>query len=147
MSADPPRTAVRRLPIGAEPQPGGCVHFRVWAPRCRDVAVALDGLEPVSLAREPRGYFSGAIGVARPGMRYRMCTDGKAPGWPDPASRFQPEGPHGPSEIVDPGQFGWTDQAWRGRAREELVIYEMHIGTFTPAGSWAAAAQELPALA
>ena len=75
-----------------------------------------------------------------------VSIEGKA-ALPDPASRFQPEGPHGPSEIVDPGAFAWTDGAWRGRTREQLVIYEMHVGTFTPEGSWEAASRELPALA
>ena len=80
-------------------------------------------------------------------MRYRFRLDRGETALPDPASRFQPEGPHGPSEIVDPGEFAWTDRAWRGWAREQLVIYEMHVGTFTPDGSWEAAARELPALA
>ncbi len=66
---------------------------------------------------------------------------------PDPASRFQPDGPHGASEIIDPDGFAWRDGAWRGIAREQLVIYELHVGTFTPEGSWAAAARQLPALA
>jgi len=67
--------------------------------------------------------------------------------YPDPASRFQPEGPHGPSEIVDAAAFRWSDAGWRGRRRDEFVIYEMHIGTFTPEGSWQAAQFQLPALA
>jgi maltooligosyltrehalose trehalohydrolase len=80
-------------------------------------------------------------------MRYRLRLDQGEAALPDPASRFQPEGPHGPSEIVDPGDFAWTDGAWRGRTREQLVIYEMHVGTFTPDGSWEVASRELPALA
>jgi maltooligosyltrehalose trehalohydrolase len=66
---------------------------------------------------------------------------------PDPASRFQPEGPHGSSEAVDPSRFAWTDAAWRGVPLGQAVIYEMHIGTFTPEGTWQAAMRELPALA
>jgi maltooligosyltrehalose trehalohydrolase len=84
---------------------------------------------------------------ARTGMRYSLRLDQGEAALPDPASRFQPEGPHGPSEIVDPGDFAWTDGAWRGRTREQLVIYEMHVGTFTPDGSWEAASRELRALA
>ncbi len=80
-------------------------------------------------------------------MRYGFRTDTAEKLLPDPASRFQPEGPHGPSEIIDPDTFRWTDQGWRGRPREELVIYEMHVGSFTPEGSWEAAARELPELA
>jgi maltooligosyltrehalose trehalohydrolase len=139
---------VRRLPIGAEPQPDGGVHFRVWAPRCREVAVEIGGLEPAALQSEPDGYFSLWSMPAQVGMRYRFRLDhGEAAALPDPASRFQPEGPHGPSEIVDPGAFEWTDHTWRGVAREQLIIYEMHIGTFTPEGSWEVASRELPALA
>jgi maltooligosyltrehalose trehalohydrolase len=139
---------VRRLPIGAEPQPEGGVHFRVWAPRCREIVVEIEGLEPAALQSEPDGYFSLWSMPAQVGMRYRFRLDhGEAAALPDPASRFQPEGPHGPSEIVDPGAFEWTDHTWRGVAREQLIIYEMHIGTFTPEGSWEVASRELPALA
>ncbi|MGA7260720.1 MAG: malto-oligosyltrehalose trehalohydrolase [Stellaceae bacterium] len=138
---------VRRLPIGAEPQPGGGVHFRVWAPRCREVVVEIEGFEPAALQSEIGGYFSLWSLPARAGMRYRFRLGRNGKALPDPASRFQPEGPHGPSEIVDPEDFAWTDGAWRGRAREQLVIYEMHVGTFTPDGSWEAASRELPVLA
>jgi maltooligosyltrehalose trehalohydrolase len=78
-------------------------------------------------------------------MRYRYKLGDAL--YPDPASRFQPEGPHGPSQVVDPSAFAWTDGAWKGPAAEGRVIYEMHIGTFTPEGTWAAAKQHLPALA
>ncbi len=143
-----PKTApVRRLPIGAEPQSDGGVHFRVWAPRCREVVVEIEGLEPAALQPETDGYFSLRSLPARAGMRYRLRLDQGEAALPDPASRFQPEGPHGPSEIVDPEDFAWTDGAWRGRTREHLVIYEMHVGTFTSDGSWEAASRELPALA
>jgi maltooligosyltrehalose trehalohydrolase len=138
---------MRRLPIGAEPQSGGGVHFRVWAPRCSEVAVEIEGLEPAALQSEPDGYFSLWSVPARAGMRYRFRLDRGEAALPDPASRFQPEGPHGPSEIVDPGAFAWTDHTWRGVAREQLIIYETHIGAFTPEGSWGAASRELPALA
>jgi len=137
----------RRLPIGAEPRPEGGVDFRVWAPRCRELAVEIEGLAAVPLSAEPAGYFSGWVREARPGMRYRLRPDRGENAYPDPASRFQPDGPHGASEIIDSGAFRWTDTAWRGRRREELVIYEMHIGTFTPDGNWQSAVRELPALA
>ena len=139
--------ALRRLPIGAEPQSGGGVHFRLWAPRCREVVVEIEGLEPAMLQSEPDGYFSAWSQLARAGMRYLFRLDQGETALPDPASRFQPEGPHGPSEIIDPEDFAWTDGAWRGVPRERLVIYEMHIGTFTPEGSWDAALRELAALA
>ncbi|HWO84890.1 MAG TPA: malto-oligosyltrehalose trehalohydrolase [Stellaceae bacterium] len=126
---------------------GGGVHFRLWAPRCREVVVEIEGLNPAALQPEIGGYFSLWSLPARAGMRYRFRLDRGERAFPDPASRFQPEGPHGPSEIVDPGDFAWTDGAWRGRTREQLVIYEMHVGTFTPDGSWESASRELPALA
>ena len=138
---------VRRLPVGAELQPDGGVHFRLWAPRCRQIAVEIEAMKPVPLEPEPGGYFSGWLRNAEPGMRYRFRLDGDEQPLPDPASRFQPEGPHGPSEIIDHAKFTWTDSEWRGRRREELVLYELHIGTFTPEGSWEAALRELPALA
>ncbi len=143
----PGAAPVRRLPIGAEPQPGGGVHFRVWAPRCREVAVEVEGIPPAVMEAEPDGYFSCEVRTAQQGMRYRFRLDGVDKSVPDPAARFQPEGPHGPSEIVAPDEFGWSDRSWRGIPRERLVIYELHIGTFTQQGSWQAAARELPALA
>jgi maltooligosyltrehalose trehalohydrolase len=142
-----PASPSRRLPVGAEVQPQGGVHFRVWAPRCRDIALEIEGLPPLALKPEPNGYFSATVPEARPGMRYRFRADGQQDALPDPASRFQPEGPHGPSEIVDPAGFAWNDAVWRGRPRQELVLYEMHVGTFTPEGNWHAAAGELSALA
>ena len=143
----PGAAPVRCLPIGAEPQSGGGIHFRLWAPRCREVVVEIEGLEPEALQSETDGYFSLWSLPARAGMCYRFRLNGGEAALPDPASRFQPEGPHGPSEIIDPEDFAWTDGAWRGRAREQLVIYEMHVGTFTPDGSWEAASRELPVLA
>jgi maltooligosyltrehalose trehalohydrolase len=138
---------VRRLSVGAEPQPGGGVHFRLWAPRCDEVAVEIEGLDPALMTPEPDGYFSGWAHAARAGMRYRFRLDRSDKTLPDPASRLQPDGPHGPSEIVDPGAFAWSDGAWQGLPREQLVVYELHIGTFTQEGSWQAAMHELPALA
>src|SRR4051794_7438156 len=101
----------RRLPIGAEPLPGSGVSFRVWAPRRRTVEVVFEGEgtlpAPVALELEDDGYFFGVIREAGPGSLYRFRLDGEGP-YPDPASRFQPEGPHGPSRVVDP-TFPWTD--------------------------------------
>jgi maltooligosyltrehalose trehalohydrolase len=137
----------RRLPIGAElSQPEG-VHFRVWAPRARRVDVMLESdAAAVSLEPESDGYHGGVVRAASVGARYRFCLDGGDPR-PDPASRFQPEGPHGPSCVVDASTFRWTDTNWRGVRLAGQVIYEMHIGTFTPEGTWEAAARELPELA
>jgi maltooligosyltrehalose trehalohydrolase len=128
-------------------QPAGGVHFRVWAPARKRVEVALDGGAAFPLEAERGGYFSGFAATAGHGTRYRFRLDDSPDLYPDPASRFQPEGPHGPSQVVDPSRFAWTDQGWRGVGLRGQVLYEMHIGTFTRAGTWAAAARELPELA
>lgn len=96
------------------------------------------------LSAESGGYFSGLVPEARPGSLYRLKLDSGS--FPDPASRFQPEGPHGPSQVIDPA-FAWTDDNWRGLPAREWVLYELHLGTFTSEGTWAAAATHLPELA
>jgi len=140
-------TAVlRRFPIGAELVTGG-VHFRVWAPRRKHVEVILEPSHAVPLEAEGDGYFSAVVEPAGPGMRYRFHLDRGEQLVPDPASRFQPEGPHGASQIVNPFAYGWMDQGWAGVRIEAQVIYEMHIGTFTKEGTWAGAYELLPDLA
>jgi maltooligosyltrehalose trehalohydrolase len=113
------------------------------------VAVLLDrarGSVRVPLQAQADGFFSGELSDVHAGDRYQFVLDDQRVR-PDPVSRFQPEGPHGPSEIIDPNAFEWTDSSWPGVAPVGQVIYEMHIGTFTPEGTWAAAARELPELA
>src|SRR5690606_878498 len=114
----PPR---RRLPFGAEPQPDGATHFRVWAPRARAVAVEAHGPEPgcFPLEAEADGWFAGEAPVPV-GARYGLCLDG-APAVADPASRFQPDGPEGLSEVVDPFAYPWGDAGWSGLALEGQV--------------------------
>ena len=143
----PHATVTRRWPIGVELQPGGA-HARVWAPKAKRVELVVepDGQATV-LEGEGNGYFSGAVTGLEAGGLYRFRLDGGETLYPDPMSRFQPDGPHGPSQLVDPHRFDWTDRDWRGRSIKGQVIYEMHIGTFTPEGSWDAALRELPALA
>jgi maltooligosyltrehalose trehalohydrolase len=134
----------RRLPVGAEITPHG-VHFCVWAPHHRKVTVVLEGGGEHALQPEPHGYFSGLVPETGAGTRYRFrLGDGDA--FPDPASRFQPEGPHGPSEVIDPLAFTWSDEGWRGTTLPGTVVYEMHVGTFTPEGTWDGARRELPRL-
>ncbi len=133
----------RRLPVGAEPQRDGGVHFRVWAPASSKVAVEIES-ESLPLQSEANGYFSGLIRSARPGDLYKFRLDSDS--FPDPASRFQPEGPHGPSQVIDPTTFQWTDEKWTGFAPKEVVLYEMHIGTFTAEGTWNAALEHLAEL-
>lgn len=157
----------RRLPIGAEPVRSGGVHFRVWAPRRKSVTVVFErsptGDRPETpnsaVARDPRcrgnvqlrpegsGYFSGLAETAISGMRYRFRLDDGEDLFPDPASRRQPSGIAGPSEIIDPRAFQWHDIDWPGVQLHGQVMYEMHIGTFTPEGTWSAAERELPRLA
>ncbi len=141
-----PNTLARRLPIGAECSTDDAVHFRVWAPRRSRVHVLLDDRAPVELSAELGGYFSGSIPNARAGALYRYRLDGRD-AFPDPASRFQPDGPHGPSQVIDPSIFEWTDAGWLGPRLDRAVLYELHVGTFTRDGTWAAAARELPELA
>lgn len=142
---------MRRYPVGAEVQEKGGVHFRVWAPASAGVSILLaenanmDGAEVYPLEAEGDGYYSEFLPEARTGQCYQFKLSTGA--FPDPASRFQPIGPHGPSQIVDPSSFDWTDADWSGVSRERNVIYELHIGTFTPEGNWAAAIERLPYLA
>jgi maltooligosyltrehalose trehalohydrolase len=139
----------RRYGVGAEMRPGGQAHVRVWAPRRQRVELVLEsqGNRTIPLTDEGNGYASGLIDGVADGDLYRLRLDGGDALYPDPASRFQPEGPHGPSQLVDPRRFVWTDASWRGVPAGGPVIYEMHIGTFTRDGTWAAAMAELPALA
>ena len=143
----------RRQIVGAEIVSDGHVHFRVWAPKHKEVQVVLeagpDAPRGFALESEAEGYFAGAVTGAGGGTRYRFRLGGSSVQvLPDPASRYQPEGPCGPSEVIDPLCFRWTDQAWQGIASVEgQVLYELHVGTFTPQGTWTAALQQLPYLA
>lgn len=140
------RKVARRMPVGAEIQPDGGVHFRVWAPRCRALDVVIGEDESTTpLARDADGYFEGVVESAGPGTLYRFRLDGDRL-LPDPVSRYQPEGPHGPSMVVDPDAFAWNDRAWKGVNLKGQVVYEMHLGTFTPEGTWDAAAEQLDEL-
>lgn len=132
----------RKMPIGAE-MINGEVHFRVWAPNSKSVEVIIDSKKIYLLKPEQKGYFSGAVKNTRENAHYQFMLDGKNP-LPDPASRFQPDGPHGPSQIIDSSQFKWTDFEWKGIVeKEKAIIYEMHVGTFTQEGTWLAAIEKL----
>ena len=146
-----PATSARRLPVGAEVVDGG-VHFRVWAPKRKKVEVVFEGPAgdwPLAVALDPEddGYFSGLVEGAGAGALYRFRLDDDETLYPDPASRFQPDGPHGPSQVVDPSSYQWRNAGGAGVQPQGQVIYEMHIGTFTLEGTWAAAERELPELA
>src|SRR6476646_9044676 len=140
----------RRYPIGAELIGENQTHFRLWAPKAQEIDVVLEnaaGGEPqfCSLTAEPGGYFSGAANAGS-GARYRFRVNGAANFYPDPASRFQPDGPHGPSCIVDPINFRWSDGDWPGLKLKGQIFYEMHIGTFTREGTWREASEQLSEL-
>lgn len=146
----------RRLPVGAETLKNSGVHFRVWAPRRARVTLLLTegpGANPSEaeicrwpLEREENGFFSILVSGAAAGTRYCYQLDNEPDLFPDPASRYQPEGTHESSQVIDPDQFRWTDTAWKGLYLKGQVLYEMHIGTFTPEGTWLAAARELQKL-
>ncbi|MEJ7607213.1 MAG: alpha-amylase family glycosyl hydrolase [Bryobacteraceae bacterium] len=138
-------TIVRRFPVGAELQASGGTHFRVWAPSRKSVEVAVADRH-CPLQKDSDGYFSGYVERAKAGTEYKFRLD-RADSYPDPASRYQPEGPHGPSEIVDPHLYLWSDESWQGLPLQGQVFYEMHIGTFTREGSWRAATGQLRELA
>jgi maltooligosyltrehalose trehalohydrolase len=108
----------------------------VWAPNAERVDVLLeDGQRVEPLVRDAAGYHRRTIGQVAAGARYRYRLDG-GEAYPDPASRSQPEGVHGPSEVVDAGAFRWTDEGWFGLPRQDLVLYELHVGTFSAAGTF-----------
>jgi maltooligosyltrehalose trehalohydrolase len=133
--------------FGAIPSQDG-VRFVVWAPDAQRVDLRLHdgraaGTHP--LARGDDGICETWVRHAAPGDRYAYILDDDGP-FPDPASRFQPEGVHGPSQIVDPLVYRWRDARWHPRRPLDTILYELHVGTFTPEGTFAAAASRLPYL-
>jgi len=124
---------------------GSGVTFRVWAPGCRSVDVVVDGRAIEALAPREGGLFEAVLEGVAEGARYKYRLDA-ARYRPDPASRFQPEGIHGPSVVVDPSRFVWTDQEFGGHALGDLVLYEVHVGAFTPAGTFEAIVPHLARL-
>ena len=124
--------------MGAKVVPGG-VLFRLWAPKAARVDVVLNKGEIIQcLEPEADGWWSGMVTTASDGMTYQYQLDGKQL-CPDPCSRFQPNGPDGPSQIVDPSTYQWQDEGWQGIHMHGQVIYELHIGTFTHEGTFEAA--------
>lgn len=137
------------MPFGAEPLGQRGVRFRLWAPGASAVKLRVEDWHPaieLDMVPEEEGWFGIVTAVAVPGSRYRFRVD-EGPPVPDPASRFQPEDVHGPSEVIERREYEWTETAWRGRPWHEAVIYELHVGTFTPNGTFAAAAERLEHLA
>jgi maltooligosyltrehalose trehalohydrolase len=135
--------------VGAAPVPRNerAFRFRVWAPFAQRAEIRF--LSPASgtvpLDREARGYFGALVEGVASGSRYRFVLDGRE--LPDPASRSQPEGVHGPSEVVAPPAFSWEDSGWSNHPLERYVVYELHVGTFTEEGTFEAAEARLEELA
>ena len=143
---------VRRYPIGAELIGTNQTYFRVWAPKAKHVDLVLEESAERNATRtfhplqaEAGGYFSGVANVGACAL-YRFRVNNAEHFHPDPASRFQPQGPHGSSCVVDPTAFAWTDEKWPGVKMKGQIIYEMHTGTFTPEGTWRVAGQQLAEL-
>jgi len=132
------------MPFGAECRDDGTVRFRLWAPAAQSVALHVNGRGlPVPTVGE--GWFE-VVTEARPGNQYKFKINNEQ-GVPDPASRFQPSGVHGPSEVIDPCAFEWINGNWRGRPWEEAVVYELHLGTFSPEGTFSGAQKKFDYLA
>jgi maltooligosyltrehalose trehalohydrolase len=139
------RQAARRRPVGAEPGLGG-THLRVWAPGHEDVHVVTPEGLSMPLEAQPGGFRAALVPDLGDGSLYGLRLGREEAVRPDPASRFQPGGPEGWSRVVDPARFAWTDAGWPGLRLPGQVLYEMHVGTLTPEGTWEAASAELPRL-
>jgi len=134
-----------RMPFGALLHDAG-VTFRIWAPSRDRASVVVDGAE-LTMERREDGWFERDVPGARAGSRYAFVFPDVDAQVPDPASRFQPDGVHGASCVVDPQAYAWRNAAWRGRPWHEIVLYELHVGTFTGGGTYAAVAERLDDLA
>jgi len=134
------------MPFGATVTAAGGARFRLWAPGARQVELIFPALAGADSARTmdalPGGWFELQLERATPGLRYAFRIDG-GPVVPDPASRSNPDDAHGSSALVDPQHFDWPDAHWCGRPWHEAVIYELHIGCFTPAGTFTAVIERL----
>ena len=134
-------------PLGAVRLPDGRVTFTVWAPNHERVSLVLTWPAPreIAMRSEPGSYFTAMVEDVEEEARYCFRLDG-GPERPDPASRFQPEGVHAASQVVSP-EFDWQSAGWKGLPLEQYVLYEVHVGTFTPEGTFDAAIGQLPRLA
>ncbi len=135
------------LDLGARLTSPTTVHFKVWAPMAEAMSVNIHASAPASHPLSPtrQGYWEGTVSEVSANACYTYVVNQNLER-PDPASRFQPEGVHGPSMVIDPSAFPWTDHAWTGVPLEQLIIYELHVGTFTPAGTFDAIIGKLPYL-
>ena len=129
-----------RMPFGAELTDNGA-RFRLWAPRVEEVILSLDHGRELPMEREEGGWFHLEVPKVKAGTCYRYLIDGVRV--PDPVSRFQPRGVHLDSEVIDPEAYDWGDTGWKGRPWEEIVLYELHIGTFSAEGTFEGAIAHL----
>jgi maltooligosyltrehalose trehalohydrolase len=137
-----------KLRLGAWPTDNKTVQFKVWAPRYNDVSLVLvddSGNRELPMTSDERGYWTLETDQAATGDRYFYKLDNDYE-FPDPVSRWLPDSIHGPTEIVDPEQYSWLDQDWKGITLDELIFYELHIGTFTSEGTFDAAVEKIPYL-
>jgi maltooligosyltrehalose trehalohydrolase len=136
------------MPFGAQVEPAG-VRFALWAPAARSVSLCLEGVgaeRQIDMSRHPEGWYGKQVTDVGAGTRYRYLIDEQI-SVPDPVSRFQPQDVHAASEVIDPQSFDWHDTSWRGRPWEEVVLYELHVGTFTPLGTFEGVKERLDYLA
>lgn len=134
---------VQRMPFGAQIEEDGRVRFRVWAPEASEILLLIEDREaPLQLHADGKGWHELTTSEAGPGSRYRyILPNGTAA--PDPVSRFQPNDVNGPSEVTDPRFFDWQTRNWKGRPWEDAVIYELHVGTFSSAGTFLGVIEKL----
>ncbi len=133
-------------PQGALREPDGSVTWRVWAPNCKSVSLTTFSAHQCGrtpMGPQGRGYFVHREPSVEEGTRYAFRLDDDEQDYPDPASRWQPDGVHNPSAVFSPGAYQWSDDSWHGVAAEDLVIYELHVGTFTPEGTLDAVAPRM----
>ena len=135
------------MKIGADYQGSGRCEFTVWAPFLKEVAVQIVAPEKrlLPMQKNEEGYWKLTATDVKPGTLYFYQLEGTTDR-PDPASKFQPQGVHGPSQAIDSNAFTWNDHQWSGIPLEEMIIYELHVGTFTPAGTFTAIIPQLPEL-
>ena len=139
------------MPFGAEVRADGSVRFRLWAPAAARIDLVLEPAsdratpERVPMQRVEGGFYELVSSEAHAGSRYRYRIDDRLD-VPDPASRANPDDPNGASEVIDPAAFEWDEAGWAGRPWHEAVLYELHLGAFTPAGGFRSAIERLPYL-
>ncbi len=126
-----------KMSFGAEILDDAAIRFRLWAPSAQSLAVELSS-KSLAMRALDEGWFELVTREAGPGTRYQFTIDGRHK-VPDPASRYQPSGVHGPSEVIAPEDFEWQQNHWHGRPWDETILYELHVGTFSPDGTFAGA--------